>query len=63
MYVPDHFKVSNRQEMLSFLDANAFGQLTSVADNRPTADHQSVIDNLDKQGSAALVKAMRKALS
>jgi predicted FMN-binding regulatory protein PaiB len=29
MYVPDHFKISDRQEMLSFLDANAFGQLIS----------------------------------
>jgi predicted FMN-binding regulatory protein PaiB len=56
MYVPDHFKVSNRRGMLSFLDTNAFGQLISVEDNRS-------IDNLDKQGSAALVRAMRKALS
>ena len=39
MYVPEHFKVSDRQEMLSFLEANAFGQLISVADNRPTASH------------------------
>jgi predicted FMN-binding regulatory protein PaiB len=63
MYVPDHFKISDRQEMLSFLDANAFGQLISIEDNRPAADHQGVIDNLEKQGSAALVMAMRKTLS
>jgi transcriptional regulator len=34
-----------------------------LSQNRPAADHQSVIDNLDNQGSAELVKAMRKALS
>jgi transcriptional regulator len=34
-----------------------------LSQNRPTADHQGVIDNLDKQGSAALARAMRKALS
>ena len=39
MYVPEHFKISDRHEILSFLEANAFGQLISVADNRPTASH------------------------
>jgi transcriptional regulator len=34
-----------------------------LSQNRPAADHQGVIDNLDKQGSATLVKAMCKALS
>ncbi len=63
MYVPEHFNISDQQEMLSFLDANAFGQLISLESDRPTADHQGVIGNLDKQGSAALVEAMRKALS
>ena len=33
-----------------------------LSQNRPTADHQGVIDILDKQGSVALVKAMRKVL-
>jgi transcriptional regulator len=39
MYVPEHFKISDQREMLSFLDANAFGQLISIEDNRPTASH------------------------
>jgi transcriptional regulator len=39
MYVPEHFKISDQREMLSFLDANAFGQLISIEDNRLSASH------------------------
>lgn len=39
MYIPDHFDVSDREEIFSFLEANAFGQLISNVDGRPTASH------------------------
>ena len=39
MYVPSHFSVTEQEEIFSFLDANAFGQLISVANLRLTASH------------------------
>ena len=39
MYVPNHFSITDEEEIFSFLDANAFGQLISIADQRPTASH------------------------
>ncbi len=39
MYVPDHFKISDEEEIFSFLEANAFGQLISLQDKRPTSSH------------------------
>ena len=39
MYVPSHFSVTETEEIFSFLDANAFGQLISIADQRLTASH------------------------
>jgi len=39
MYVPDHFKISDQEEIFSFLQANAFGQLISLQDNRLTSSH------------------------
>jgi len=39
MYVPKHFSVTEQEEIFSFLDANAFGQLISVTDHRPTVSH------------------------
>jgi len=39
MYVPDHFKISDQEEIFSFLQANAFGQLISLQDKRLTSSH------------------------
>ena len=39
MYVPRHFEISAAEEIYSFLDANAFGQLISLQDGRLTAAH------------------------
>jgi transcriptional regulator len=39
MYVPDHFKVSEEDEIFAFIDANAFGQLISIDAGRPYASH------------------------
>lgn len=39
MYVPDHFKVADEAEIFAFIDANAFGQLISIDNQRPFASH------------------------
>lgn len=39
MYVPDHFKVLDTEEIYSFLQANAFGQLVSLEQGRLSASH------------------------
>ena len=39
MYLPRHFEVEDQHEIFSFIDANAFGQLVSIADNRPLVSH------------------------
>jgi transcriptional regulator len=39
MYVPDHFNVSEQDEIFSFIDANAFGQLISIDGERPFVSH------------------------
>jgi len=39
MYVPEHFKVSDADEIFQFIDANAFGQLISRYDGEIMASH------------------------
>jgi transcriptional regulator len=39
MYLPDHFNISDQDEIFSFLQANAFGQLISLQDKRITSSH------------------------
>jgi len=39
MYIPDHFKVADQDEIFSFIEANAFGQLVSIDAARPYASH------------------------
>ena len=49
MYVPDHFKVSDQEEIYSFLEANAFGQLISLQDDRLTASHLPFLLSSDRK--------------
>jgi transcriptional regulator len=49
MYVPDHFKVEDNEEIFSFIDANAFGQLISVVDDRPFASHLPFLITEDRK--------------
>ena len=49
MYVPKHFNVSEQDEIFSFLDANAFGQLISLADQRLTASHLPFLISDDRK--------------
>lgn len=39
MYIPDHFKVDDEDEIFSFLQANAFGQLISRVNGRLFCSH------------------------
>ncbi|MDH4041192.1 MAG: FMN-binding negative transcriptional regulator [Gammaproteobacteria bacterium] len=39
MYIPRHFAVTDRLEIVSFLEANAFGQLISTVDGKPFCSH------------------------
>jgi transcriptional regulator len=39
MYIPDHFKVEDEEEIFSFLQANAFGQLISRVNGRLFCSH------------------------
>ena len=49
MYVPDHFKVSDQQEIFSFLQANAFGQLVSLEQGRLSASHLPFLPGKDRR--------------
>lgn len=49
MYVPEHFKVSEQEEIFSFLDANAFGQLISLQDDRLTCSHLPFLPSSDRK--------------
>jgi transcriptional regulator len=39
MYIPEHFEVTDREEMLAFIEANAFGQLVSSVSGKLFATH------------------------
>ncbi|WP_066959381.1 FMN-binding negative transcriptional regulator [Microbulbifer sp. Q7] len=39
MYTPRHFSISDQQELLQFIQDNAFGQLISSHNDRPEATH------------------------
>lgn len=49
MYLPEHFKVSDQQEIFSFLQANAFGQLVSLEQGRLSASHLPFLLAEDRQ--------------
>jgi transcriptional regulator len=58
MYIPDYFKVDDEDEIFSFLQANAFGQLISSVNGRLFCSHiPFLIDDDRKQLRAHLAKA------
>jgi transcriptional regulator len=50
MYVPQHFEVTDREKMLAFIEANAFGQLVSTVGGRLFASYIPFI--LGKEGKS-----------
>jgi transcriptional regulator len=49
MYIPRHFSITEQEEIFSFLDANAFGQLISITDSRPTSSHLPFLLSADRR--------------
>lgn len=49
MYIPKHFSISETEEIFSFLHANAFGQLISLADQRLTVSHLPFLVSSDRK--------------
>ena len=47
MYIPQHFEVTDKKEINSFIKANAFGQLISKVDGRLFSTHLPVLLNDD----------------
>ena len=39
MYIPEHFRLKNRERILAFIEANAFGQLVSTVGGRLFSSH------------------------
>jgi len=49
MYIPAHFEVADKNEALSFVDKNAFGQLISQVDGRLFSTHLPFLLAEDRQ--------------
>ncbi len=49
MYLPDPFRVDDRDALFAFIDAHAFGQLISTHDGRPMASHLPFLVGDDRQ--------------
>ena len=49
MYLPDHFTVSEQDEIFAFIEANAFGQLISIDEQRPFASHLPFLPAEDRK--------------
>ena len=49
MYIPKHFEVTDREEILAFIKANAFGQLISRLDGRIFCSHVPFYYDTERQ--------------
>lgn len=49
MYLPEYFEISEAEEVFSFLESNAFGQLISMQDKRPTVSHLPFLLSEDRK--------------
>ena len=48
MYTPNQFEITDENEVFSFVEANGFGQLTSIAEGKLFATHMPFIVSHDK---------------
>jgi len=48
MHIPKHFKVTDEQEIQTFIESNAFGQLISNSGRRPVSTHIPFMLSEDK---------------
>lgn len=58
MYIPQHFEVTDKQQMLTFIKANSFGQLISTVQGRLFSTHLPFIVGRDNH---ALICHLAKA--
>ena len=49
MYTPQDFEVTDKEELLAFIKANAFGQLISLVDNHLFSSHIPFLLSADKR--------------
>ena len=49
MFLPPHFEIDDEEEVFAFLQANCFGQITSVHEGRPLASHLPFLIGDDRQ--------------
>jgi transcriptional regulator len=49
MYLPEHFEITNRDEIFEFVDTNTFGQLISPVEGRPFSTHMPFLVSEDQQ--------------
>jgi len=48
VYIPDHFKIDDEQEIFTFIEENAFGQLTSTVEGQLFSTHLPFILSEDR---------------
>ena len=58
MYIPRHFEVTDKREILAFIAANAFGQLVSRVGGRLFSTHLPFL--LDERGSTLLAHVAKQ---
>ncbi len=49
MYIPKYFEITDKQEILAFIEANSFGQIISSVDNRTFATHLPFLISADNR--------------
>jgi transcriptional regulator len=49
MYIPKQFEITNENEALTFVESNAFGQLTSIVEGKMFATHMPFLISNDKK--------------
>ena len=54
MYIPKHFDVTDNEEIFSFVEENAFGQLISQVDGRLFSSHIPFLISKDKLLTACI---------
>jgi transcriptional regulator len=49
MHIPSSFKVSDQDELFSFINQHSFGQLISIVDDRPCSTHLPFLIDSENQ--------------
>ncbi len=49
MYIPQHFEITDTNEIFAFVESNAFGQLISSVQGRPFSTHMPFLISEDRQ--------------